>query len=69
MPFTNDIVLMYEVRSRVNTKLQIWQEALESKGFQLSETKTKYIECKYSKNKNRNDSYLPKQPHLQNLIL
>ena len=45
---------MYEVRSRVNTKLQIWQEALESKGFQLSETKTKYSECKYSKNKNKN---------------
>ena len=69
MPFTNDIVLLYEARSSVNNKLEIWQKTLESKGFQLSETKTRYIECKYSKNKNRNDSYLPKQPHLQNLIL
>ena len=54
MPFTNDIVLVYEARSRVNNKLEIWQETLESKGFRLSETITRYIECKYSKNKNKN---------------
>lgn len=69
MPSTNDIVLAYKARSRVDTKIEIWQEALKSKSFWLNETKTKYIEFKFSKNKYRNDSYLPKQPRLQNLIL
>jgi len=41
-----------ESRSGVNAKLEIWQDALESKGFQLSRVKTKYIECKFSKSKN-----------------
>ena len=49
MLFTNDIVLVYKARSRVNNKLEIWQETLESKGFQLSETKTRYIELSIAK--------------------
>jgi hypothetical protein len=27
----------------VNQKLELWQETLESKGFRLSRTKTKYM--------------------------
>ncbi|XP_060216871.1 uncharacterized protein LOC132644299 [Lycium barbarum] len=48
MLFTDDIVLIDETRSGVNARLEVWREALESKGFKLSMTKTKYLECKFS---------------------
>nr|XP_009774904.1 PREDICTED: uncharacterized protein LOC104224883 [Nicotiana sylvestris] len=28
--------------------LEVWRQALESKGFKLSKTKTEYLECKFS---------------------
>ena len=43
---------MDETRSEVNVKLEIWRNAQESKGFLLIRTKTKYMECKFSKSKN-----------------
>ena len=43
------LFLWAETRFRVNVKLEIWRDALESKNFGLSRTKTKYIECKFSK--------------------
>ena len=33
--FSDDIVLVDEIRSGVNAKLEIWRDTLESKGFQL----------------------------------
>nr|XP_033513583.1 uncharacterized protein LOC117278248 [Nicotiana tomentosiformis] len=48
MLFTDDIVLIDETRSDVNERLMVWRQALESKGFKLSRTKTKYLECKFS---------------------
>ena len=39
MLFGDDIILMNEIRNRVNAKLEIWRDALESKDFQ-SRTKT-----------------------------
>ena len=33
--FADDIVLANETRSEVNAKLEIWQDALEVKGFRL----------------------------------
>ena len=33
--FANDIVLVDEIRSGVNAKLEIWRDTIESKGFQL----------------------------------
>ena len=38
--FADDIVLANETRSEVNAKLEIWQDALEVKGFRLSKTKS-----------------------------
>ncbi|XP_070034241.1 uncharacterized protein [Nicotiana tomentosiformis] len=32
----------------VNERLEVWRQALESKGFKLSRTKTEYLECKFS---------------------
>ncbi|GMP51562.1 hypothetical protein CsSME_00017746 [Camellia sinensis var. sinensis] len=46
----DDIVLVDETKEGVNTKLEIWRKALESKGFRISRTKTEYMECKFSNN-------------------
>nr|XP_009786017.1 PREDICTED: uncharacterized protein LOC104234186 [Nicotiana sylvestris] len=48
MLFAYDIVLIDEMRSGVNTKLEVWRQTLESKSFKLSRTKTEYLECKFS---------------------
>ncbi|GMP39842.1 hypothetical protein CsSME_00010528 [Camellia sinensis var. sinensis] len=53
MLFADDIVIVDdETREGVNTKLEIWRKALESKGFRISRTKTVYIECNFSNNHN-----------------
>ena len=44
---------MDETKSGVNAKLEIWQKALESKGFHLSRTKMMYMEYKFSKSRNK----------------
>nr|XP_016488020.1 PREDICTED: uncharacterized protein LOC107808052 [Nicotiana tabacum] len=48
MLFADDIVLVDETRDSVNGRLEVWRQALESKGFKLSRTKTEYVECKFS---------------------
>ncbi|KAI8559998.1 hypothetical protein RHMOL_Rhmol04G0220700 [Rhododendron molle] len=47
MMFANDIVLVDETARGVNMKLEIWREALESKGFRISRSKTEYMMCKF----------------------
>jgi len=51
MLFTDDIVLVNETRAGVNTKLELWRQTLESRGFRLIRAKTEHIECKFSKQK------------------
>ncbi|KAL4188350.1 hypothetical protein AMTRI_Chr08g159640 [Amborella trichopoda] len=53
MLFANDIVFIDETRNDVNTMLEFWRDALESKGFKINRTKTKYMECKFSTNRSR----------------
>ncbi|XP_070003142.1 uncharacterized protein [Nicotiana sylvestris] len=48
MLFADDIVLIDETRSRVNARLEVWRQTLESKGFKLSRAKTEYLECRFS---------------------
>jgi hypothetical protein len=48
MLFADDIVLVDDTASGVNTKLEIWRDALESKGFRISRSKTEYMVCKFS---------------------
>ena len=48
MLFADDIVLIDETARGVNTKLEMWREALESKGFRISRSKTEYMLCKFS---------------------
>nr|XP_016451169.1 PREDICTED: uncharacterized protein LOC107775881 [Nicotiana tabacum] len=46
--FADDIVLIDEIRGSVNRRLEVWRQAMESKCFQLSRTKTEYVESKFS---------------------
>ncbi|KAG5631776.1 hypothetical protein H5410_003493 [Solanum commersonii] len=48
MLFADDIVLIDETRDRVDVRLEVWRQALESKGFRLSRTKTEYLRCNFS---------------------
>ena len=40
MLFADEIVLVDETRAGVNTKLELWRQTLESRGFRLSRIKT-----------------------------
>ncbi|XP_070029782.1 secreted RxLR effector protein 78-like [Nicotiana sylvestris] len=48
MLFADDIVLIDESQASVNKRLEVWRQALESKGFKLSRTKIEYMEGKFS---------------------
>ena len=74
MLFADDIVLVDETREGVNTKLEIWRKALESKGFRISRTKIEYMECKFSNSNNESrgevkieNQELPKSEHFHYL--
>ena len=47
MLFTDDVVLVDESQARVNRKLELWRQTLESKGFRVSRTKTEYMICDF----------------------
>ena len=47
MLFADDVVLVDESRTRVNQKLELWRETLESKCFRLNRTKTVYMRCDF----------------------
>lgn len=56
MLFIDNIVLMDGTRHGVNAaELKIWKDSLESKSFRLRMYKTKYMECKFSKSKNKDE--------------
>jgi len=56
MLFANDIVLVNETRDRVNARLELWRQNLESRSFKLSRGKTEYMERKFSKQRIRDYS-------------
>ena len=43
MLFADDVVLVDETRVGVSSKLDLWRDRLEQKGFRLSRTKTEYV--------------------------
>jgi hypothetical protein len=74
MMFADDIVLVDETARGVNTKLEIWREALESKGFRISRSKTEYMVCKFSGTSSAleervmiQDQEIPKSDHFRYL--
>ena len=55
MLFADDIVLLAESREEINSKLEIWRQTLELKGFRLSRSKTEYMHCNFSKRQGRSE--------------
>ena len=55
MLFADDIVLVTETKVEVNTKLELWREALKSNGLKISRNKTEYMEYNFSKNQGMNE--------------
>ncbi|KAL6493096.1 hypothetical protein OROGR_032855 [Orobanche gracilis] len=53
MMFADDIVLIDETKVEVQQKLELWRDTLEARGFRLSRSKTKYMECRFSDNSDR----------------
>lgn len=47
MLLVDDVVLVDESRAKLNRKLELWWETLESKCFRRSRTKTEYMRCDY----------------------
>ena len=43
MLFADDIILVDETKAGVNTKLELWRQTIESRGFKLSRVKTEYM--------------------------
>ena len=46
--FADDIVLIGEARGGLSEKLERWRHSLESRGFRLSKSKTRYLRCGFS---------------------
>lgn len=47
MLVAHDIVLVDEIARGANTKLEAWSGALESKGFGINRSKTRYMEYEF----------------------
>lgn len=48
MLFVDDIMLLDESRDDMNMKPKRWRKALESKGFKIIRTKTKYMNYNFN---------------------
>ena len=55
MLFTNDIILLVESREKINAKLEILRNSLESKGFRLSRSKVEHMHCSFANRQLRGD--------------
>lgn len=53
MFFVDDLVLIEKSRKAINSKLELWGQSLEIKGFHLSKSKTKYIILILTRNKRK----------------
>ena len=49
MLFAYDLVLVGELRGKINEKIELWRQVLEPHGFHLSRNEMEYMECKFSK--------------------
>lgn len=52
--FVDDIILI-EKSKEVNSKLELWRQTLESKGFRLSRNKTRYMHYDFNEKQEKND--------------
>ncbi|XP_047265945.1 uncharacterized protein LOC124897232 [Capsicum annuum] len=61
--FADNVVLIDETHSGVNATLEVWRQTLDSKGFGLSRSKTKYLECKFSEVSHESDVVVKLDTH------
>ena len=64
MLFADDIVLLGESREELNERLETWRRALETHGFRLSRSKSKYMECKFNKRRRVSNSEVKIGDHI-----
>ena len=50
--FAGNVVLVDEIKVKINNMLEVWRETVESKGFQISRNIIEYIECNFGNNRN-----------------
>lgn len=55
MLFSDDIVLIHEMHSSVNDRLEVWRQTLKAKCFKMSRTKMKCHEYKFSEKLHEED--------------
>ncbi|KAE8728970.1 Detected protein of unknown function [Hibiscus syriacus] len=55
MLFADDIVLVAETRTELNSRLTTWKTVLEEKGLRINIAKTKYLSSNFSGNQNAED--------------
>ena len=55
MLFAYDIIRVAKTKVKVNAKLELQREVLESKGLKISKNKTEYLECNFNKNQGMNE--------------
>lgn len=53
--FAHVIILVDEIRCRVNVKIEI-RYMLSNKYFQISKTRIEFLECKFNKNRNKEEA-------------
>ncbi|KAL5192364.1 Germin-like protein subfamily 3 member 4 [Glycine soja] len=64
MLFADNIVLLEESREELNERLETWRRALETHGFRLSRSKSKYMECKFNKRRRVSNSEVKIGDHI-----
>lgn len=64
MFFADEVVLLGESRDEMNERLEIWRQALEGYDFRSSRSKTKYVECSFSKRRSCSTSEVEVGDHI-----
>ena len=55
MLFAEDLVLLTESSEEINANLEIWRSTIESKGFCLIRSKTKYMHWNFANRQLKDD--------------
>jgi len=64
MLFAYEVVLLGESRKEMNERLEIWRQAIEGYDFRSSRSKTKYMECNFSKRRSCSSSEMKVGDHI-----
>uniref|UniRef100_A0A0A9D438 Reverse transcriptase domain-containing protein n=1 Tax=Arundo donax TaxID=35708 RepID=A0A0A9D438_ARUDO len=59
--FADNMMLVDDSRTKVNGKLELWRQTLESKGFRPNRTKTEYMRCDFTTTRHEDEVCLDGQ--------